>query len=118
MTYIYDPSNKFGYKDTLPEGHPEKIIKGAEFDVEFNNIANAINGIESGNGGSGGGIEEAPEDGLIYARKDASWVEITSGGGGTGGSTDWPDITNKPEPIKDLAAENVSTQSLITGGRY
>ena len=114
MAYIYDPKDKFGYKDTLPEGHPEKVIKGSEFDVEFNNIANAINGIESG---SGGGIEEAPEDGLVYARKDASWVEITLGGG-TGGSADWPDITNKPQEIKDLAAENGSTQSLITGGRY
>ena len=89
MAYIYDPSNKFGYKDALPEGHPEKIIKGAEFDVEFNAIANAIANINAG-----------------------------GGGGSTGGSVDWPDITNKPQEIKDLAAENGATQSLITGGRY
>jgi hypothetical protein len=37
----------------------------------------------SGSGSSGGGIEEAPEDGKQYARKDAGWseVEATSGGG-------------------------------------
>ena len=88
MTYIYDPSNKFGYKDTLPEGHPEKIIKGAEFDVEFNAIAHAIANINAG------------------------------GGGGTATDVEWSNVLNKPQPIKDLAAENVSTQSLITGGRY
>ena len=32
-------------------------------------------------------VEEAPEDGLIYGRSDASWVEVTSGGGG--GSSLW-----------------------------
>jgi hypothetical protein len=35
-----------------------------------------------------GGVEEAPEDGNQYARQDAEWVEIESGGGNTisGGS--------------------------------
>lgn len=32
-------------------------------------------------GGSGGGIPEAPTDGLIYGRQNAGWVEITAGGG-------------------------------------
>lgn len=32
----------------------------------------------------GGGVEEAPEDGLLYGRKDAAWEEII-GGGGEGG---------------------------------
>ena len=90
MTYIYNPTNKFGYKDTLPENHPEKVIKGAEFDDEFNAIAYAIANINSGGGG----------------------------GGGTGGSVEWNDVLNKPEPIRDLAADNVSRKSLITGGRY
>lgn len=42
MTYEYEPNDKFGYKDTLPEGHDEKIIKGSEFDDEFNKISNAF----------------------------------------------------------------------------
>ena len=42
MTYEYKPDDKFGYKDTLPEGHDEKIIKGGEFDDEFKKISNAF----------------------------------------------------------------------------
>lgn len=30
-------------------------------------------------GGTGGGIEEAPEDGKTYGRKDADWTEVTGG---------------------------------------
>ena len=86
MAYVYNPSNKFGYKDTLPEDHPEKVIRGADFDVEFNAIANAIANINAG--------------------------------GGTATDVEWSNVLNKPEPIKDLAAENNSTESLITGGRY
>lgn len=33
-------------------------------------------------GGGGGGVEEAPEDGTAYARKDAAWVPVAAGGGG------------------------------------
>jgi hypothetical protein len=32
--------------------------------------------------GDGGGVEEAPEDGIQYARQDAAWSPIESGGGG------------------------------------
>lgn len=35
-------------------------------------------------GGGGGGVEEAPEDGSLYGRRDAAWEEII-GGGGEGG---------------------------------
>lgn len=35
--------------------------------------------------GGGGGIEEAPEDGTPYARQDATWVPVPTGGG-SGGS--------------------------------
>lgn len=37
--YDYQPPNKFGYKDQLPEGDAEKVIKGSEFDDEFNKIS-------------------------------------------------------------------------------
>jgi hypothetical protein len=37
---------------------------------------------------SGVGIPEAPEDGTPYARQDATWVEVSEGGGGTPGGAD------------------------------
>jgi hypothetical protein len=35
MAYIYDPDNKFGYKDELPITCDEKVIRGTDFDAEF-----------------------------------------------------------------------------------
>ena len=58
----------------------------------------------------------APEDGLIYARQDGQWVEITQGG--SGGPVEWADVLNKPQPIKDLAAENAPKVSIVSGGSY
>lgn len=34
--------------------------------------------LETGGGGSGGGIEDAPADGSVYARRDNEWAEIIS----------------------------------------
>lgn len=34
--------------------------------------------------GGGGDVEEAPEDGQLYARRDAAWEAFTPGGGGSG----------------------------------
>ena len=45
MTYTLNPDDKFGVKDTLAEGHPEKKILGVEFDDEFNKISTAIGDI-------------------------------------------------------------------------
>jgi len=39
-----------------------------------------------------GGIEEAPEDGKQYARKDATWTEVVSSGGGGSSSIDLQDL--------------------------
>jgi hypothetical protein len=74
----------------------------------------------SGGGGGGGGIDDAPQDGLIYARQDGQWVQITSGGGGSGpgGPVEWADVLNKPQPIKNLAGENTSKVSMVSGGTY
>jgi hypothetical protein len=36
-------------------------------------------------GGAGGGLDEAPMDGVAYVRKDGAWVEDTYGSGGGGG---------------------------------
>ena len=34
-----------------------------------------------GSGSGGGGIEEAPVDGLVYGRQDAAWTEVVAGSG-------------------------------------
>lgn len=39
----YTKSTDFASKDTLPKGNPLKVVKGAEFDQEFNNLATALN---------------------------------------------------------------------------
>lgn len=38
----YTKTTNFGAKDTLPSGDSQKIIRGTEFDTEFNNVATAI----------------------------------------------------------------------------
>ena len=58
------------------------------------------------------GLGEAPEDGLVYGRQDGQWVEVS------GGTVEWVDILNKPEPITDLSAENATKVSLVSGGSY
>ena len=40
------------------------------------------------------------------------------GGGGGGGDVYWDDILGKPQPIKDLAGENTSKVSIVSGGSY
>ena len=35
----YTKTTNFTAKDALTSGNPLKVVKGAEFDVEFNNIA-------------------------------------------------------------------------------
>jgi 2-phospho-L-lactate guanylyltransferase (CobY/MobA/RfbA family) len=38
----YSQTTNFTAKDSLPSGTPAKIIRGADFDVEFGNISTAI----------------------------------------------------------------------------
>lgn len=38
----YTKTTNFTAKDNLPSGDSGKIIKGADFDVEFNNISTAV----------------------------------------------------------------------------
>lgn len=39
----YTKTTNFTDKDTLPTGNPAKVVRGTEFDVEFNNIQTAVN---------------------------------------------------------------------------
>jgi hypothetical protein len=38
----YTKTTNFTAKDSLPSGNTNKIIRGSEFDTEFNNIATAV----------------------------------------------------------------------------
>ena len=38
----YTPTTDFASKDALPSGDPAKIIRGADFSTEFNNVATAV----------------------------------------------------------------------------
>ena len=81
MPYQFDPPNrnKFGYKDTLPADHPEKIIKGYEFDDEFKKIEDYTTQLEQDIEQisiDAGGIEEAPFDQIAYARQQGDWTPV------------------------------------------
>ena len=83
-----------------------KILKGAQLQDEFDAIAGAVGNIDNNieeikqdldniEGGTGtGGVEEAPEDGQTYGRRDASWVRMASSIGG--GPVEWDEIDGKP----------------------
>ena len=76
MAYNYDPDDKFGYKDTLPEDHPEKVITGVEFDDEFKKIESGMGDLQVDIDGliNSGAITEAPDDGYTYGRNSKTWV--------------------------------------------
>ncbi len=38
----YTKTTNFTAKDSLASGDPNKVIRGSEFDTEFNNIATAV----------------------------------------------------------------------------
>ena len=48
----YIKLTNFTVKDSLLQGNPNKIIKGAEIDVEFTNIAAAISSKPDANNGA------------------------------------------------------------------
>ncbi len=43
--YVYGPPSqeKFSSRDARPPGDPEKVIKGSQMDVEFDNLVIAVN---------------------------------------------------------------------------
>jgi hypothetical protein len=51
---------------------------------------------------SAGGIEEAPDDGLMYGRKDKAWEEITNTGNGDGGT--FTNSAPTPTTVAGIAA--------------
>ena len=65
----YSKTTNFGAKDSLPSGDTNKIVKGAEFDVEFNNIQTAISTLTSTVSGLSG---ETSVSDITYAAGSAS----------------------------------------------
>ena len=99
----YNPKD-FGYKDSLLSGDPEKVIKGGDFDNEFQAIKrelDAIDGELHPGGGDGDLVHEPPDTGKNYARQGgtATWKEI---------GTEFVNDTNfvSEDTNKDLGAES------------
>ena len=117
----YKPKTRFELKDGYPQNDPRKIIYGAEFAVEFEAISATFADMQGGFDQIQGEInklpemvEEAPADGVIYARANKTWVPVQSGGGSPGGNlVFWDGLLDKPEGIATLGYENA-----IDGGTY
>jgi len=60
----YTKSTNFLTKDTLPDGDTGKIIKGSEFDTEFNNLQTAVNSKANSIGATLSGTPTAPTAGF------------------------------------------------------
>ena len=56
----YVKSTNFASKDSLASGNPLKIVKGTEFDIEFNNIATAIDSKADSTNPTFSGVPLAP----------------------------------------------------------
>ena len=116
MSYILNPIDKFGAKDTLPEDHPEKKILGVELDEEFIKISASIVRLEQELDPDGDGlygfVPEAPISTELQGRYNngvtIEWRPIPNVA-----EVSWSDVKNKPTSINALG-----TQNMITGGSY
>ena len=122
MTYEYKPDDKFGYKDTLPEGHDEKIIKGSEFDDEFKKISNAfkvldpdfdgdieIGGIDGLQDALDGKADQSALEKEIQDRKDGDQAlqdQIDKLDPDGDFDIDWSDVENKPSEFPPSAHQH------------
>ena len=111
----YKQNHKYGYRDSLEKGDPEKVIYGQQFDDEFEAIEQAIADIDP-NADGGVDIDEidglqdaldnkadkdhthdeyvtdAPNDGKQYVRESEAWAEVAIPEGGI----NEPDSDGKP----------------------
>ena len=63
----YTVTTNFSSKDSLPSGSADKVIKGAEFTTEFNNIETAINDVDSKSNANAAAISILESDVAIRA---------------------------------------------------
>jgi hypothetical protein len=61
-----------------------------------------------------GGISDAPQNGTIYGRQDAKWVEVNSSS-----SVEWGDISGIPYEVEVLGGDpGNNSPSMLIGGSY
>lgn len=128
----YTKSTNFTSKDTLPTGSALKIIKGAEFDTEFNAIATAIATkydsnatVPVANGGTGATTASAARTnlGLVIGTNvqawDAdldTWATKTAPSGTVVGTTDTQTLTNKTLTSPTIGGTPVMNASVVSSG--
>ena len=124
MTYTYNPDDKFGVKDTLNEGHPEKKILGVEFDEEFLKISTAIEtiNIDIADLIYNSGFPEPPEstvdDPVVYGR---TYYDPDPDDDDTRKSGSWIETATKEEVdqiSQDIVDINVDIGDIQNGGAF
>ena len=124
MTYTLNPDDKFGVKDTLAEGHPEKKILGVDFDDEFNKISTAIEtiNIDIADLIYNSGFPEPPEssidDPILYGR---SYYDQDPDDGDSRAFGTWIQTASKEEIdqiAQDIVDINVDIGDLQGGGSF
>ena len=70
----YKQIKKFGYRDSLEKGDPEKVIYGVDFDAEFEAIENAFDGVPGAGGEPVGPDTPGFEDVVFQTATDPQQV--------------------------------------------
>ena len=102
----YTKTTNFKLKDDLSSGDPAKVVRGSEFDVEFDNIATAIASKADSGSGGGGGLAAVVDDPSpqLGGNLDLSNNNIT----GTGEITTTGDVTINTDTFKvDISTSRV-----------
>ena len=70
----YKQIKKYGYRDSLEKGDPEKVIYGVDFDAEFEAIENAFDGVPGAGGDAIGPDTPGYEDVVFQTATDPQQV--------------------------------------------
>jgi hypothetical protein len=96
----YTKTTNFTAKDSLPSGNPSKLVKGSDFDLEFNNIATAI-----------ASKEDVADLGTL-AYQNAGAVSIT--GGSITGVDPLSDVDGNVRSIPQSGSAKTTSYTLAT----
>ena len=55
---------------------------------------------------------------IVNINQEIEIIHNHGGGGGTSGPVKWSQVQDKPQTIMNLAGENASTTSLVSGGSF
>ena len=101
----YQPITNFGVKDTLGPDNPDKIIYGADLQVEFDAISDNLESVGDELTEIGDVVEEAPSDNVVYGRKNDEWVSVTLEAGG---------VEEAPVDGKQYARQDADWSEVVT----